>query len=132
LGAPLQPITPGCVVLAFGPARERRVSFLKLKRYWNMHRFLAAAATATLLATGAVAQTADTATTETPAMTAQDMHGNVTAMRELVDNELSRMGIAAETDDLTLRQLTELALVLDDDSLSDDDRIDQARQIIEN
>jgi hypothetical protein len=96
-----------------------------------MHRFLAAAATATLLATGAVAQTADTAT-ETPAMTGQDMHGNVTAMRELVDSELARMGIAAETDDLTLRQLSELALVLDDDSLSEDDRIDQARQIIEN
>jgi hypothetical protein len=96
-----------------------------------MHRFLAAAATATFLATGAIAQTADTAT-DAGAMTAQDIHGNVQAVRELVSNELARLGIAAETDDLTLGQLTELALILDDDSLSENDRIDQAQLIIEN
>jgi hypothetical protein len=97
-----------------------------------MNRLFATVATATIIGAGAAfAQTAPATTTEVPASAAQDMHGEIAAMEASVNAEFARHGINAEAGDLTLRQLNEVMLILNDDSLSEDDRIDQVRSIVE-
>jgi opacity protein-like surface antigen len=98
-----------------------------------MKKFLAAAAAATLLAGGAIAQTATEPAEETAAgWEAGQWTENLAHMQSLVSNELARMGIDADVEDMTIRQLNELALVIDDDGLTEQERIDQVRAIIEN
>lgn len=98
-----------------------------------MRKFLAAAAAATLLAGGAMAQTATETAEETAAgWEAGQWSENLAHMQSLVGNELARMGIDADVEDLTIRQLNELALVLDDDGMSEQERVDQVRAIIQN
>lgn len=99
-----------------------------------MKRILAAAATATLIAGGAIAQTAATeGDAAAPGWTMEQgtWGQNIAHMQNTVDAELARMGIDANTEDLTIRQLNELAVMLDDDSLSEQERIDQARLLLQ-
>ncbi len=95
-----------------------------------MRRILAAAATATLLASSpALAQVAEEDTAAVQDMGI--MQGQVMEMRETVNTEFARIGIDADAGDLTLTQLSEVLLVLNDDSLEGQDQMDQIELIME-
>jgi hypothetical protein len=95
-----------------------------------MRRILAAAATATLLGSGAVL--AQAAAEDTAAVHGMGtMEGQIMEMQESVNAEFARIGITADAGDLTLTQLSEVLLVLNDDSLEGQDQADQINLIIE-
>jgi hypothetical protein len=93
-----------------------------------MRRILAAAVTATLLGSGAaLAQAAaeDTADRE-------DTHGSIMALEEQVNSEFARLGVTIEAGDLTLNQLSEVLLIMNDDNITGQEEIDHIEQVIQN
>jgi hypothetical protein len=93
-----------------------------------MRRILAAAVTATLLGSGAaLAQAAaeDTAARE-------DTHGSIMALEEQVNSEFARLGVTIEAGDLTLNQLSEVLLIMNDDNITGQEEIDHIEQVIQN
>jgi hypothetical protein len=98
-----------------------------------MKRLLATVAISTLLASGgALAQTAATTDQATTAETGGALHvSNLATMRETVETELAQAGVTVEVGALTLDQLSEVLLILHNDSLTVQERHDELRQLLE-
>lgn len=93
-----------------------------------MRRILAATATATLLGSGAaLAQAA-----AEDAAAREDTHGSIMALEEQVNAEFARLGVTIEAGDLTLNQLSEVLLIMNDDNITGQEEIDHIEQVIQN
>jgi len=59
-----------------------------------------------------------------------DMHGNISAMQEAVDAEFVARGIDADVSTLTLDELSQIMLAFDDESMGEDESLQQIERIL--
>lgn len=93
-----------------------------------MKKFLATAATAAILTTGAAF--GQTEPDQPAEIVWGDLHGNVAAMQETIDTEFATRGIDAEASSLTLDELSQIMLVFSDDSMNADESRQQVERIL--